>query len=378
MRMDLTQFTRVLLLCGLSATAVFSQCQLPAAPGAGSPDPDFNSLVTQNGPGWTGGDGTYSLRLPDGTDLWMWSDSYIGTVDPQTRLRSNWLFTAHNSLTVQTGTTTMSTVGYPPQTTSYFVPSNPADWFWQGAGIVTQPSAGVYKIKIVLLEWTGVYQFQGISIATLSYPSLTIDSIDPVPLPDLSIEWGSQLLRLGNYIYLYGIKDPGTWQKQPHVARMSSVNDLTNPAAWQFWNATQKAWLSGQSNATPLAGVPAITNEYTVTRHNAATGPFYVMTGMDTWNPPYPGWKNVVMYYSCQPQGPWQKRTIVYVTPETGAPGCKTGTLLTYNPKIHAEFTSAAGVLVSYNVNAGVGQDLVCADDYKPRFIRVPIQGLTP
>jgi hypothetical protein len=29
----------------------------------------------------------------------MWSDSFIGTVNPQTRMRSGWLFTAHNSLT---------------------------------------------------------------------------------------------------------------------------------------------------------------------------------------------------------------------------------------------------------------------------------------
>ena len=58
----------------------------------------------QNGPGWTGGDGTYSLLLPDGTNLWMWSDSYIGKVNPTTRLRSNYLFTAHNSLTIQNQT----------------------------------------------------------------------------------------------------------------------------------------------------------------------------------------------------------------------------------------------------------------------------------
>lgn len=74
-------------------------CQLPPVPGQGTPDTSFDTLVTQNGPGWTGGDGTYSVLLPDGTDLWMWSDSYIGTVNPQTRLRSGWLFTAHNSLT---------------------------------------------------------------------------------------------------------------------------------------------------------------------------------------------------------------------------------------------------------------------------------------
>ena len=53
------------------------------------------------------------------------------------------------------------------------------------------------------------------------------------------------------------------------------------------------------------------------------------------------------------------------------------GTLVTYNPKAHMEFTNSDGILVSYNVNANTGSDLVCADDYKPRFIRMQIPGVT-
>jgi Domain of unknown function (DUF5005) len=361
----------------VGGTLAAQTCVLPPAPGQGTPEATFDSLVTQNGPGWTGGDGTYSLLLPDGSDLWMWSDSYIGTVDPQTRLRPGWLFTAHNSLTHSTpGSNTITTLGYPPQTTSYFVPSNPNDWFWQGAGMVTASAPGAYQIKIMLLEWTGVFSFQGNSLATLSWPALATVSLVPLALPDLSIEWGSQLLRAGGYLYIYGIQDPGTWQKLPYVARMSSASDLTNPAAWQYWNATSHSWVTSQADATPMAGVPAITNEYSVTRHYTAAGAFYMMTGMETWSPGYPNWKNVVTYYSCSPVGPWTSRTIVYVTPESGAPGCSTGTLYTYNPKDHPEFADTSGVLISYNVNASVGQDLVCANDYIPRFIRAPIAGL--
>ena len=63
--------------------------------------------------------------------------------------------------------------------------------------------------------------------------------------------------------------------------------------------------------------------------------------------------------------------------PEAGANGCKTGTLVAYNAKAHTEFTDADGILMSYNVNANTGSDLVCADDYKPRFVRVQIPGVT-
>jgi hypothetical protein len=100
------------------------------------------------------------------------------------------------------------------------------------------------------------------------------------------------------------------------------------------------------------------------------------MTGMDPQNPPYPLWQYVTTYYSCTPQGPWSNRTVVYSTPETGTAGCRVGTLFTYDPRAHVEFTDSSGVLVSYNVNANDPTDLVCADDCKPRFIRVPISGL--
>jgi Domain of unknown function (DUF5005) len=352
-------------------------CQLPPVPGQGTPDSTFDTLVTQNGPGWTGGDGTFSLLLPNGKDLWMWSDSYIGTVNPQTRLRSNWLFTAHNSLTISTpGSNNITTVGYPPLTSSYFTPSDPNDWFWQGDGMVVQPSPGVAQVVIMLLEWTGTFSFQGNYVATLSWPDLTMISVTPVALPDLTIEWGAKLLQLGDYLYIYGIQDPGTWKKLPYAARMSSYTDLTTPANWQYWNATSNSWVTSQADATPLTGVPAITDEYSVTRHTTSSGAFYMMTGMETWVQPYPDWQDVVTYYSCTPVGPWTNRTVIYVTPEAGAPGCSTGTLYTYDPKDHPEFANSSGVLISYNVNANDSQDLVCANDYMPRFIRVPITGL--
>ena len=40
---------------------------------------DFNQLFTRFSE-WTGGDATYSVPLPDGRVLWMFGDSFIGTV----------------------------------------------------------------------------------------------------------------------------------------------------------------------------------------------------------------------------------------------------------------------------------------------------------
>lgn len=308
----------------------------------------------------------------------MWSDSYIGTVNPTTRLRSTDLFTAHNSLTILNQSMgSWTTLGYPPKTTSYFVPKNTKDWFWQGSGYLVQQSGGAYQIKIMLLEWTGLFKLVGHSVATLSWPSLSIVSITPVTGLNASLEWGTKILHAGNYYYIYGLKDPGTDTKTPYLARTSSINNLNNATKWQFWNATKAKWLAGESNATAMNGVAAVTPEYSVDQMSYNSGSFYLMTGMDPQNPAYPLWDAVTTWYSCSPQGPWSNKTTVYTAPEAGANGCKTGTLVTYNAKAHTEFTNAAGILMSYNVNANNGTDLVCADDYKPRFVRVQIPGVT-
>ena len=363
----------------LFAQALLAQCTVPGAPAQGVPDSTFDALVTLNGPGWTGGDGTYSSVLPDGRHLWGWSDSYIGTVDPDTRLRQSYFPTAHNSLTIQDANNNVTTVGYPPKTDAYFVPTNSAFEYWMGDAVTVQPSPGIYKIKIMLAEFfvnSTTIKFEGNAVAQLAWPSLSIDSITPLSLPDLTIQWGTKIMHDSSYYYIYGIRDPGTANKLPYVARMSSVNDLTIPSKWQFWNASKNRWVNTQASATNLSGVPAITGEYTVNKMQASSGIFYLMTGMDPQNPPYPLWQNVTTYYSCSPPGPWTTRTVVYTTPETGAAGCSVGTLFTYDPRAHAEFTNSSGVLISYNVNANNGQDLVCANDYKPRFIRVAIPGL--
>lgn len=378
MKMKIAVAVLSLFACFAIVGTAGAQCTLPAVPGAGTSDPTFDSMVVQNGPGWTGADGTYSLALPNGNILWLWSDSYLGTVNPATRLRSSALFQSHNSLTIQDPVAgTFTTVGYPANSSSYFVPRSKADWFWLGGAFLYQPTPGVYQIKVMLLEWTGVFKFKGNSVATLSYPSMSIISIQPIALPNLTIEWGTKVLQDGGFYYIYGIQDPGTANKLPYVARVATIAGLTNSRAWQFWNATKGAWLAGQTNGTALTGVPAITGEYSVDKLNSNSGPFYLMVGMDPQNPPFPGWNSVTTYYSCAPQGPWSVRTVVYLTPEAGAPGCSVGTLAAYNPKAHIESTDNSGILVSYNVNANNSADLVCANDYMPRFIRVPIAGAT-
>jgi len=349
--------------------------------GTGVPDAPFNTLFTQNGPGWTGGDSTYSQRLPDGRTVFFFSDSYIAStpapngaeVDPTTRMRANVFFQAHNSLVVLNLDGTVSTIagGDAQNPTSLFVPTNSNNMFWMGDSTVIQTATGDYKLIVYLLEFTSGWAFQGTSVATLSLPSLSIDSVTPLPQAG-RVEWGSSVLQAGGHIFIYGIED--VYTKYPHVARTTSTG-LSDKSTWQFWNGAD--WVSDESASVRIIDAPdSISNEFNVNHIHAAGGDGYVLTTMDT-TPAYTAWKDVVMYFSCTPQGPWTPKQVVYSIPESGQPDYGgAGQFLVYNPHSHFEFTNEGSVLVSYDLNTSQSADLVWADNYRPKFIRIPILGL--
>lgn len=407
---------------------------------AGSSDTTFDSIFTQDGPGlglepagsagWTGGDSTYSIELPNGDTAFFFSDSYVGefprfagdgsVITNANGLRTREancfpplcdpptvLYRAHNSIVVrnkQTGSLTTfvgpkDVAGY---STSYFSP--PAGvatgrFYWMGDSTVVQTdAAGTKKLWVFLLEFDGSWAYQGSAIAQLSLPSMQIESIQPlINLPtSTNINWGSALLLEGtgfgnSTLYIYGMGRSAT-QKRPFLARTTmtaSLLDVANVTNWAFWDGS--GWSADQSTAAPVIGnagdpnngADSISDEFSVKRINTNSGASIILVGMDT-TAIFGAWKDITIYSSCQPQGPFSEKTIVYSTPETGSnrvPGMLpsqtlSGNMFTYNPHVHPQFTAKGKLLISYNTNAGKSQDLLFADTYRPRFIRVPVRGL--
>ncbi|HKX82922.1 MAG TPA: hypothetical protein VJL58_01775 [Pyrinomonadaceae bacterium] len=404
----------------------------------GSADPTFDSIFTQDGPGlgleptgaagWTGGDSTYSIELPNGDTAFFFSDSYIGesprltgdgtvtTNSAGLRTREancfpplcnppTVLYRAHNSVVIRNKTTgTLTTLmgakdvtGY---STSYFAPPASAAtgrFYWMGDSAVIQASSdGTQKLWVFLLEFDSSWAFHGSAIAQLSLPSLEIESIQPLlNLQDTSsVHWGAALYlegTFGNYtLYVYGM-NATTAQKRPYVARTSMVGNLvdaSNTLNWSVWSGG--GWTPEFAAASPVIGAPSdpnnasdsISDEFSVKRVHTNSGPVFLLVGMDT-TPVFGAWKDITIYTSCNPAGPFSAKSVVYSTPETGynrVPGMTTGQFLagnmfTYNPHLHPQFTSKGRLLISYNINAGRSADLLFADTYRPRFIRVPVRG---
>jgi hypothetical protein len=417
----------ITLIASLHIGSFAQTCSI--SPNLGTVATNWDNVFTQNGPGtglepsgsagWTGADSTYSILLPNGNTAFFFSDSYIAespakSGDATVTTNANGLRTrqtncgpplcdppaslyrAHNSIVVRntSGTTLTTKVGAKDgfgYSTSYFKPTNTNHFYWMGdATVVQTTSSGTKKVWVFLMEFDNSWTYYGSAIAQLNASTLAIESINTLTnTPDLSIGWGSAMWLDGSYgnyfLYIYGIKTVNG-KKQPFVALTNpglGVANVKNTNNWFVWNGSN--WVTGLNNAVTVAPVnDSISDEYSVKKFTVNGTPTYIMVGMDT-SVPYGTWKDIVLYSSCSPQGPFTGKYFVYSTPETGStkvPGMTANQnlnagLLTYNPHIHPQFSAAGYMLISYNINwGGNNADTIYADGYRPRFIQVYVPGL--
>lgn len=321
------------------------------------PDAEFNNLFTRYGPGWTGGDSTYSVELSDGRTLWIFSDTFLGTVNPD-RSRPADTPLIRNSLVVQDGDT-LTTLhgGTADAPTSFFAEPSATDWYWMYDATVEGD-----KLRVFLLRFTRTgsgqqdFVLAGNELATLSLPDLTIESIIPVS-SNSGVAWGAAIMETPRYTYIYGTEDLGL-EKHMHVAR-APQGSVSDTASWEYKTASR--WSRDPAESARL--LMGVSNEYSVTKVPGG----YMLVTMNTLEVFS---RELVAYFSCGPAEPWGKRTVLYETPETG------GNVFTYNAHAHPQFTHAGEVLISYNSNSFVFDDLFAnADLYRPHFIRVRIPG---
>jgi hypothetical protein len=84
--------------------AFASHPMAPSTPTA-TPNAGLNTLFNtygNSGIGWTGADSTYSTPLPDGRRLWIYSDTFLGPVNPDLSRPIDTPF-LRNSMIVQDG-----------------------------------------------------------------------------------------------------------------------------------------------------------------------------------------------------------------------------------------------------------------------------------
>ncbi|HEY8558863.1 MAG TPA: DUF5005 domain-containing protein [Pyrinomonadaceae bacterium] len=390
--------------------------------------------------GWTGADSTISLELPNGDTAFFFSDSFIAESpakpgDGRVSVNENGLRTrepnclppfcgskpehihyVYNSIVVRSkdGKTLRTLVGEKDKngySTAYFKPRNPKNLYWMGDAAIVE-AGGKKKIWVFLNEWNVARPFdkgfwidyQGQAIAQLDAETLALESVNPLKNTFDQGVWGISVWlddSDGKTLFIYGMKNEGELKtaekstlelankyKKLYVAKadaakgIESVSDLKN---WQAWDGAK--WTKDvRKRASLIPAADSISDELGIKRLNINGKPVFVMVTFNT-AVGYKDWKDLYLYSACAPQGPFNDKHLVYTTPTagstklpgmSGAQSLRTG-LSVYNPHLHPQFTDGGELLISYNSNLPFGAqpgDSIYADFYRPRFVRVPVEGL--
>jgi hypothetical protein len=356
------------------AAEVCAGTDAPMVASVGS-DATLNAMFTSygnSGDGWTGADSTYSARLPDGTDLWMFSDTFLEPITPPTRPTSALL--VNNSFVRQQGGGLSTIVGGTSSAPDSLIePATEGHWYWIGAGTLSGST-----LEVPLLEWkrtgSGAWDFAWVRNALARFSTSELQgppTISSLP-SSAGIEWGSWVSHEGRYTYVYGVEDLGA-DKYMHIARVSG-RSLTG--TWRYYKGgdprSPSSWSSAEADAVRV--MDHVANEYSVHR---LRGGLYMLTTMDT---SVAFSAEMVAYFSCTPTGPFVARTTLYTTPETGPFGSYGNpNVYTYNAHAHTELSTPGKVVISYNVNSldtTIGGDLYRdVSIYRPRFIEARLAG---
>ncbi|HEX4814280.1 MAG TPA: DUF4185 domain-containing protein [Nonomuraea sp.] len=311
---------------------------------------------------WTGADGTYSLRLPSGKELWIFSDTFLGQVNPDgsrppvveeggTTVFLNNSFAVERDgrlSTIHDGTARQPTAVMPPRDANH--------WFWAGDGTL---AGGLVEVTYQEYErfGPGAWDWRWHRNVVARFAPGRLD--EPISVHDLpsgrGVAWASGMLKDGGHTYVYGVEDHGS-QKYMHIARVRGQS-LLGP--WEFL-AANGTWSPDEADSARI--MDGVANEYSVSRVSASSGSGYVLITHDTTEVLSP---NIVAYTSCSPVGPFTGKQHVHTTPETG------GNIFTYNAHAHPEI-AGDGLVVSYNVNSFVNTDHYRdVSIYRPRFLDV-------
>jgi hypothetical protein len=335
---------------------------------------------------WTGADGTYSATLPGNQELWIFSDTFLGTVNPdgsRSPVISDGGTTPfiNNSFVEQrdgdTNYADLRTIhgGTAADPSALMPPPDAAHWYWAGDALTTGDGVLQAVYQEYALTGTGAFDFKFYRSVLARYaPSHLSSPMDVTPLPSATgVAWGVWLMRAGGYTYIYGVEDLGA-NKYMHLARVPGDNLLGAP--WQYY-AGNGTWSRSEADAIRLPDPTAsdgylhIANEYSVSR----LGDVYVLITQNTTQLFSP---EIDAYFACSPAGPFVDKTPVYDEPETGHGG-QSGNdpnVFGYNAHAHPEVSTGNTLLISYNVNSFVNTDLYAdASIYEPRFIDVTFTG---
>jgi hypothetical protein len=332
---------------------------------------------------WTGGDGTHSVRLPDGRLLWLFSDTYLGQVhNPPNPVGESYAWRdataplVRNSAVVMDDGRLQYTLPSP-----LFADPAPGQWRWPVAARVEPRSPGSSEQVVRVLLWVRtaapvpwIYGMPtATEVATLSLPDLRVESVvkvldqQLVPDPSRRVLFGTTLVEKEGWTYVFGGDDGQAASRPVSSAYVARVPDgrLGEPAAWEYWNGSR--WAPGARPRAVLGDGQrtGVGSAFSVARTGGTYMLFTMAAGAE-------GLTTMTSYWACSPTGPWHGPT------KNFSPSLPLGQVAAYNPQVHPELSRGGRLVLSYDVNllesgqppgGGAAQLNRNVSLYRPRFV---------
>jgi len=362
---------------------------------------DWDEIFTRRD-GWTGADGAYSVDLEDGRTLWLYSDSWVGSVRdgkhaPGSTIVNNTIGVGRFETKGDRATVRDLRFHWGPKNekgkpTAWIVPDaeaigakQPTGWYWILDGEVVRPKKGPAKLVFFLAHIAktpggkGVWGFEsrGGAIATVSNFEKDVVEwrVEQHPLPhaigkrdlrakdgQIETSWGVALYDDGKeFVYVYGIRETAPLNKELLIAR-APPESIERATTWAFYDG--KSWVADSRRAAPIAG--GLVNELTVDRLRIGDRERLVLCHSQ------PVFGNGIFLRTAErPEGPWSKQHEIYRIPNLS----REAKHFPYAAKAHAHLSRAGELLVTYVVNSHDFWKMVGdASIYRPRFLRVPLR----
>lgn len=327
------------------------------------PDSSFNALLRKYNGGWIAGDATFSIALPGEKTLWLFGDSFIGTVNADSSIVPGSKM-IRNCVVLQDGDSMTAHFGGTFNNPSSFIDSTDPDstWYWPEHGLMENDTLKIFFSEFKLAPGPAGFNFKYSSayIARFTYPALQLADITEMPYYAVNgVCYGNYVLVEDGYTYIYGRKETDTVYHiaYPHIARAAAGN-LTG--AWEFFDGT--SWVSNPAETFRISS-QAVSQEYGVFK----LGEKYVLISQEIWLS-----TKIHSYIANALTGPFGSKKLLYDTPVLYP------TSFTYNAFPHIQFNQNDELLVSYNTNGNFWNIFSNVELYRPLFIRVPFTMIDP
>jgi hypothetical protein len=326
-------------------------------------DSSFNANIRKFNGGWIAGDATFSIALPENKTLWLFGDSFIGTVKTDNSLASGAKM-IRNCAVLQVGDSMTAHFGGSFQNPQSFVASanETADWYWPEHGLLENDTLKIFFSEFVTAPGPAGFSFKYKAAQLGRYTWPEIKLIDLVKLPYYNVNgvcYGNCVLVENGFTYIYGRQETDTVYHiaYPHIARVPAGSIL---APWEFY--TGSTWSADPAQSKKISPI-AVSQQYGAFKLNNK----FIFISQEIWLS-----SKIYSYTSNSPEGPWNSKNLLYTTP---LPFSNT---FTYNAFPHPQFNADGKLLVSYNSNGNFADIFKNVEVYRPRFIRVPFTILDP